>query len=239
MAKISKHQKEGKHSLNYDVIFKGKREKLTEENDTQTPDFQDNFEYDPGTPIYDEAYNNEDFERRKRVTDMVYDVLKNKTDLDMTIVRRKPAKDQLNDYFTLLKKDLSEENFSNVEIFNELAFYFSDNLFSIFKLLNNEWRNIIIQELQEHIGQAPNSAKEITVRNLTKGSEVEFLIYDDLEEEEKTITGVILGYDKDSKRFKVDSFENIYLIKIESITNILNNRKFKHNLNKLNNIDFL
>lgn len=239
MAKISKHQKEGKHSLNYDVIFKGKREKLTEENDTQVPDFQDNFEYDPGSPVYEEAYNNEDFERRKRVTDKVYDILKTKTDVDMSIPRRKPAKEQLNNYFALLKKELIEEKFSNVEIFNELAFYFSDNLFSIFKLLNNEWRNVIIDELQDHIGNAPNTSKDVTVKNLTPGSEIEFTIYDDLEDEEKTITGVVLEYDKESKRFKVDSFENIYLIKINCIECILNNRKFKHNLNKLNNIDFL
>ena len=37
----------------------------------------------------------------------------------------------------------------------------------------------------------------------------------------------------------IDSFENIYDISLNEITKILNNTKFKHNLNKLDNIDFL
>jgi hypothetical protein len=43
----------------------------------------------------------------------------------------------------------------------------------------------------------------------------------------------------DDSNFKVDSFEKIYLVEISDVTKILNNTKFKYNLNKLNNIDFL
>jgi hypothetical protein len=61
---------------------------------------------------------------------------------------------------------------------------------------------------------------------------------DDLIEEEKIITGVVL-VDYTNSTFKVDSYENIYELRITDITKILNNTKFKYNLNKLNNIDFL
>ena len=43
----------------------------------------------------------------------------------------------------------------------------------------------------------------------------------------------------DIHEYKVDSYENIYNVGIDSIKKILNNSKFKYNLNKLNNIDFL
>jgi hypothetical protein len=62
---------------------------------------------------------------------------------------------------------------------------------------------------------------------------------DDLIEEEKIITGVVLEVDYTNSTFKVDSYENIYELRITDITKILNNTKFKYNLNKLNNIDFL
>jgi hypothetical protein len=42
-----------------------------------------------------------------------------------------------------------------------------------------------------------------------------------------------------SGSFASDSYENIYELEINKITKILNNTKFKYNLNKLNNIDFL
>ena len=45
--------------------------------------------------------------------------------------------------------------------------------------------------------------------------------------------------DYESSTFRVDSYENLYDVEISQITKILNNTKFKYNLNKLNNIDFL
>jgi hypothetical protein len=238
MGRTSKHQQDGKHRLEYDVIFKGKKEDVTEE-DNFISTYQDNFQYDPGTDVYEEAYNNDDFRRRKKVKEKVYEVIKEKTDINLETSRRKPSRVDFNKYFVLLKKETRDENFTNVEIFNELAVYFSDNLFSIFKLLDNEWRNLIIAELQDHIGKVPDESKDITVKNLKEGSEIEFIYFDDLDDEEKIITGVILEYDSNEEIFKVDSFENIYLVKINNIVKILNNRKFKYNLNKLNNIDFL
>jgi len=53
------------------------------------------------------------------------------------------------------------------------------------------------------------------------------------------ITGVVIEADYETSYYKVDSYEHIYEIEIRQITKILNNTKFKYNLNKLNNIDFL
>ena len=53
------------------------------------------------------------------------------------------------------------------------------------------------------------------------------------------ITGVVLETIYEESFFKVDSFEKIYMVSLNDITKILNNTKFKYNLNKLNNIDFL
>jgi hypothetical protein len=123
-------------------------------------------------------------------------------------------------------------------LFNELAVYFSDNLFNMFKLLDNNWRNLIISELQDHIGKNQNS-KDVTNRNIYEGTEIEFIFTDDILEEDRLITGVVIETYYEESTFKVDSFEKIYMVRISDITKILNNTKFKHNLNKLNNIDFL
>jgi len=240
MAKISKHQQQGKHSLQYDIIFKGRKEELSEdEGNTSTFDYQDSFQYDPGTPLYDEAYNNTDVERRRKITKKVYSIVKDKTDINLKTSRRKPSKVAFNKYFILLKKELKDESFTNIELFNELAVYFSDNLMSIFKLLDNQWRNLIIKELQDHIGKATDESKTVSVRNLKEGAEIEFKYFDDIEDVFKLITGVVLEYDNVTLEFKIDSFENIYFVEIDDIIKIMNNRKYKYNLNKLNNIDFL
>ena len=151
--------------------------------------------------------------------------------------RRKPSRSDFNSYYNLLKVQLEEESFTNIELFNELAVYFSDNLFNMFKLLDNKWRNMIINELQDHIGKNQNS-KEVMNRNIYEGTEIEF-IQEDGWGHMAHITGVVLETFYESNEFKVDSYENIYFVHISEITQILNNTKFKYNLNKLNNIDFL
>jgi hypothetical protein len=240
MAKISKHQQQGKHSLNYDIIFKGRKEELNEdEANTSTFDYQDSFQYDPGTPFYDEAYNNTDVEKQRKIKQKVYDIVKDKTEINLKTSRRKPSKVAFNKYFILIKKELKDENFNNIELFNELAVYFSDNLMSIFKLLDNQWRNLIIKELQDHIGKVTPESKTVSIKNLKEGAEIEFKYFDEIEDVFKLITGVVLEYDSSTLEFKIDSFENIYFVVIGDIIKIMNNRKYKYNLNKLNNIDFL
>ncbi len=237
---LSKHKIEGKHSLKYDSIFKGKKEDPVDEDtlDGFATYYKDTIEVDKSSNYHTESIDNESYIRAKLVKERVYEVLKENTSINFLNNRRKPSRLDFNQYYSLLKKNLSEESFTNIELFNELAVYFSDNLFNMFKLLDNNWRNLIISELQDHIGKNKN-AKEITNRNIYVGTEIEFVFFDEILDEEKLITGVVLEPDYEDSIFKVDSFEKIYIVQISDITKILNNTKFKYNLNKLNNIDFL
>ncbi len=236
---LSKHKIDGKHSLKYDSIFKGKKEVPLDEDDLDgfSLYYKESIEVDKSSNYHFESIDNENYIRTKLVKERVYSILIEHTELNFMNNRRKPSRNDFNHYYSLLKNHLQEESFTNVELFNELAVYFSDNLFNMVKLLENRWRNMIIKELQEHIGKNANS-KQITNRNIYVGTEIEFLWYDEFGED-KLITGVVLDTDYDKSTFKVDSYENIYNIPINLITKILNNTKFKYNLNKLNNIDFL
>ena len=238
---LSKHKIEGKHTLKYDSIFKGKKEEPLDENDPDNSGYTGNYfkesiEVDKSSNYYFESVDNETYIRSKLVKERVYAVLSEKTSLNFLNNRRKPSRVDFNNYYSLLKTNLTEESFTNIELFNELSVYFSDNLFNMFKLLDNKWRNLIINELQDHIGKSSNS-KEITNRNIYPGTEIEFT-YDDYDGP-KHITGDVVDCDYKNSMFKVNSYEKIYEINLEDITKILNNTKFKYNLNKLNNIDFL
>lgn len=236
---LSKHKMEGKHSLKYDSIFKGKKETPPDEDELDGFAYyhKDSIEVDKSSNYYFESIDNESYVRSKLVKERVYQTLCDHTELNFMNNRRKPSRSDFNSYYNLLKVQLEEESFTNVELFNELAVYFSDNLFNMFKLLDNKWRNMIINELQDHIGKNQNS-KEVMNRNIYEGTEIEF-VHEDGWGHMSHITGVVVETFYDSSEFKVDSYENIYLVHISEITKILNNTKFKYNLNKLNNIDFL
>jgi hypothetical protein len=163
--------------------------------------------------------------------------LKKHTDIKFTNNRRKPSRDDFNRYFSVLKRELKKENYTNIDIFNELSVYFSDNLFNMFKLLNTKWRNDILKELQEHIGKN-NNPKEIINRNIYEGTELEFL-WIDSDGNEKMITGVVIETNYEESMFKINSYESIYDISIKDVIKILNNTKFKYNLNRIEYIDFL
>lgn len=234
---VSKHTAEGKHSLKYDSIFKGKKDSVDEDLDFERMVSNETFEVDKSSHFWAESIDNENYVKAKLVKEKVYDVLRSNTDLNFLNNRRKPSKNDFNKYYFLLKTNLKNEKFTNIEIFNELSVYFSDNLFNMFKLLDNKWRNLIIEELQEHIGRKHNSL-ELLPRNIHKETEIEFE-WKTNDSKLKLITGVVIECDYESKEYTIDSYESIYQIKFENITKILNNSKFKYNLNKLNNIDFL
>jgi len=234
---LSKHKESGKHSLKYDSIFKGKKEEIQEDEYT-SGFFNNDFNFDPQSLYHGESSQGDDYVREKDLKEKVYKILLDETDINFMNNRRKPSKIDFNHYYYLLRSNLSGDNFTSVQIFNELAFYFSDNLFNMFKLLDSKWRNLIIDELQEHIGKVPQSSTEVIPRNLTVDAEIEFEI-EDLEGNPKIITGVIQETNHEDKEYEVDSYENIYIVPIECITKILNNQKFKYNLNKLNNLDII
>ena len=235
---LSKHKIQGKHSLKYDSIFKGKKEDpLSEEEfEANATYYNENFEVDKGSIYWFESIDNEKYIKDKRIKEKVYEVLLNNTDLNFLNNRRKPSKSDFNNYYFLVKTNLKDENFTNTELFNELAVYFSDNLFNMFKLLDNKWRDLIIEELKEHIGKY-NSSPEVSFRNMNIGTEVEFKWIDEISPDIKIITGVVTEID--DNLIIVDSMERIYHLELDQVTKILNNTKFKYNLNKLINIDFL
>jgi hypothetical protein len=238
---LSKHKLEGKHSLKYDSIFKGKKEDpLDEEGETSSFEIyqKDTIEVDRSSNYYFESIDNEKYIRAKQVKEKVYEVLSKNTTINFLNNRRKPSRTDFNQYYNTLKANLQNESFTNVELFNELAVYFSDNLFNMFKLLDKKWRNLIINELQDHIGKNTNS-KEITNRNIYEGTEIEFQWLDEFTNHNIFITGDVIETDYENSLFKVNSYERIYEVRLDMITKILNNTKFKYNLNKLNNIDFL
>jgi len=236
---LSKHKIEGKHSLKHDSIFKGKKEDpITDEDpDNISNYFSNAIEVDKSSSYHHESMDNESYVRSKLVKERVYEVLKEHTSLNFLNNRRKPSRVDFNNYYNLLIDNLKSDSFTNVELFNELSVYFSDNLFNMFKLLDNKWRNSIISELQDHIGKNKNS-KEITNRNIYEGTEIEFY-WEDAFGNEMMITGVVLETYYEDSKFKVNSYERIYIVDLKNISKILNNTKFKYNLNKLNNIDFL
>ena len=238
---LSKHKLEGKHSLKYDSIFKGKKEDPVSEDDMDGyigMYYKESIEVDKSSNYYFESVDNERYIRSKLVKERVYSVLIDHTSINFLNNRRKPSRSDFNQYYSLLKTHLKDESFTNIELFNELAVYFSDNLFNMFKLLDKKWRNLIISELQDHIGKNSNS-KEITNRNIYEGTELEFEWYDEINYNLLTITGDVVEVDYESSMFKINSYEKIYEVNITQVTKILNNTKFKYNLNKLNNIDFL
>lgn len=235
---LSNHKIEGKHSLKYDSIFKGKKEEPLDENDYDYEYNSNNaIEVDKSSLYHQESIDNESYIRTKLVKERIYEVLKSKTSLSFSNNRRKPSKIDFNNYYNLLIRELKNDSFTHIEVFNELSVYFSDNLFNMFKLLDNKWRNLVITELQEHIGKSKNS-KEVLNRNIYEGTEIEFQYIDEFDNL-KMITGVVKETIYHENYFIVDSYERIYKVNLEDIIKIFNNTKFKYNLNKLNNIDFL
>jgi hypothetical protein len=146
----NKHKMEGKHSLKRDTIFNGKIDEKPE-ND-QYSAFTDNDYVDSITPevgsLYQfEHYFNEDYLNQKNLERDVFQVLSNSTTINFTANRRKPNRNDFNKYFKLLIENL-EPKYSKSEIFVTLAFYFSDNIFNLFKLLDKKHATSIITELK-------------------------------------------------------------------------------------------
>jgi len=149
------HKIEGKHALSRDTIFKGK----VEDNvDQQEYDYninqQEDFNLNDGLPIeagssYEfESKHYEDYVDRLNLQRDIYDLLSEKTDLDFSSNRRKPNKQAFNDYYRMLLNNIGKE-YSKSEIFVELSYYFTDNIFNMFKLLDKEYATRIIVELKQ------------------------------------------------------------------------------------------
>jgi len=147
---IGKHKIEGKHSLNRDTVFFGKID--DEEID---PDFESNFNdyykdtynIETGTIQEEETQHQDRVYLKKELSEEIYKLLDNHTSLDFYSNRRKPNKQTFNNYFQLLIDNL-DYKYEKCEIFVELSYYFTDNIYNMFKLLNKELATVIIKELK-------------------------------------------------------------------------------------------
>jgi len=147
----SKHQEYKKHSLKHDDIFKGKKQPKKEDEEEEDEFYSDRIEIDPGLNLHEESQNNADYHRLKALKEEVKRILETETDLDFTRNRRKPGPSDFNKYYSLMKNRLDVAIYSRVEIFVELSYYFSDNLYNMFKMLNQKDGAEIIKELRAYM----------------------------------------------------------------------------------------
>jgi hypothetical protein len=139
--------------LKRDTILNGK---INEEQ----PDAEDEtgftgFEYssyenhiDHGSIFEEDSRNASEQHNRKKLSEDIYHLLKNNTDLDFKSNRRKPNKATFNNYYKMLLMNIDSQ-YTKSEIFVELAYYFTDNIFNMYKLLDKKYATIIIIELRE------------------------------------------------------------------------------------------
>ena len=104
---LSKHKIEGKHSLKYDSIFKGKKEDPLDEEEGTTIDMyqKDTIEVDRSSNYYFESIDNEKYIRSKEVKEKVYEVLAQNTTINFLNNRRKPSRADFNQYYNILKSN--------------------------------------------------------------------------------------------------------------------------------------
>ena len=146
----NKHKFDGKHSLKRDTIFNGKVDEKIEDCEQSMiteNDYIDNILPEAGSQYQFEHYFNEDYLNQKNLERDVFNILSNNTTLNFTANRRKPNRNDFNEYFKLLIENL-EPRYSRSELFVTLAFYFSDNIFNLFKLLDKKHATSIITELK-------------------------------------------------------------------------------------------
>lgn len=144
----------GKHSLAHDNIFKGKKTDTNKEPEEEyiIKNVSVSLEIGEDTIQYSESRNSHEQQHNLQLQQDIYNCLKSTTDLKFIGSRRKPSTYDLNNYFKILITDLKPNGYSHTEIFAELSLYFSDNIWSIFTILNNNYKDIIIAELTEKYG---------------------------------------------------------------------------------------
>ena len=147
------HKLDGKHSLKRDTILNGKVDEVevdgmeTYKQDTDYFSSHDN-PIERGTVFEDESRNNEDLVNRRNCSHDIYTLLKEKTDIDFNANRRKPNKITFNSYYKMLLNEVGK-TYTNIDIFVELAYYFTDNIFNMYKLLDKKYAIGIIKELKD------------------------------------------------------------------------------------------
>ncbi len=148
--KESKHKEVGKHALKYDSIFKGKKddENLDEyiieaasRNNSFEPDSSSTYAFERESPI--------EYTRLNELKQELYEIIVNDIKLNIKNSRRKPSRLDFNKYYSKLVEKVDMGKFSYSEVFIEFAYYFSDNIENMYKLLDKKWGGKIAIELQK------------------------------------------------------------------------------------------
>lgn len=148
--KESKHKEVGKHALKYDSIFKGKKDdgnldeyiiESASKNNSFDPDTSSSYSFERESPT--------EYVRLKQLKSDLYEIIVNDIKLNIKNSRRKPSRVDFNKYYSILVDKLDMGTFSYSEVFIEFAYYFSDNIENMFKLLDKKWGGKIAQELQK------------------------------------------------------------------------------------------
>lgn len=148
------HKLDGKHSLKRDTILNGKINEVEIDGLEiykigETDYFTSNENpLERGTIFEEESRNNEDLVNRRNLSHDIYTILKDKTDIDFNANRRKPNKITFNSYYKMLLNEIGK-TYTKSEIFVELAYYFTDNIFNMYKLLDKKYAVGIIEELRD------------------------------------------------------------------------------------------
>jgi hypothetical protein len=165
---VNKHKLENTHKLKRDTIFLGKLDNEEdpdeeyEDGDVQ-PD-SDAIEHltNKNVNVYDSendlnidnSYDNEfsikntdNYFYKKELSEDIYSILQEKTSINFINNRKKPNKQTFNNYYKMCITEL-DNKYSRSEIFVELSYYFTDNIFNMFKLLDKKYATNIILELK-------------------------------------------------------------------------------------------
>ena len=151
------HKLEGKHALKRDTILNGKINEIDELDGLGLEMYKQMGESDhyisdnpleKGSIFDDESRNNEDSVERRNLSHDVYTLLKENTDIDFNANRRKTNKITFNTYYRMLLSEIGK-TYTKSEIFVELAYYFTDNIFNMYKLLDKKYAIGIIEELKD------------------------------------------------------------------------------------------
>lgn len=147
------HKLSEKHSLKRDTIFNGK---ITE-NTGEDVDYGNMGDYDynfgdsiieKGTLFEEESRNSDNLINKRNLAKEVFQLLSDKTDIDFKSNRRKPNKIVFNSYYKMLLDEIGK-TYTKCEIFDELSYYFTDNTFNMYKLLDKNFALGIIDELRD------------------------------------------------------------------------------------------
>lgn len=164
--KESKHKEIGKHALKYDSIFKGKKDDSDlDEYFIESATKNNSFEPDTSSSYSFERESPTEYTRLSHLKKDLYDIIVNDIKLNIKNSRRKPSRVDFNKYFSRIVEKMDMGTYSYSEVFIELAYYFSENIENMFKLLDKKWGGKIAQEL----------AKRGNIRGAKNLDDIDFL----------------------------------------------------------------